>query len=510
MESFRLHELCKDSPILLRIKSNNAETLATLTANLSKFGNESGCRNGLAGTGFAREDAVHQLALFQTVLERRFVSGGRCPAFAGKHLADIDIPLLHRRYCKLRNVAYICKHATFRDTRQVCICCELIGKQNSRITIGFHSTTKTFLTVICAECVEVVNQVVLLFGRQVKNLQRTDHSFGIRPGRLCKDRSCRQIFSGIGCDINIGKECTVTAKGLHKAHILEIKKRKNVLDLLIHPLIALGVTDGRTDTHTGGRTACDSSARSQCLTHSMPDALCCAVALGSSGSCTPALTGSISSAMGIGIGLGCTVAYRMRSSACLGRGISRTLALGSSRCIGVADGLIMSSSVAPIRTLSRRPAFTGSHRGIGSPGFAVAMGYAVRVNLTNTGADRAANGIRTAGCLTKGLRYAFIPTTALRSALIAAPALRCSGSITRRYGMGTAVGYRVGCAVGIGRRTTHRTGCGVINCRTLAPSFRSTCTRGGTTGITGRTVDNEDTAVNTGSRSFSRTVRPTG
>ena len=78
------------------------------------------------------------------------------------------------------------------------------------------------------------------------------------------------------------------------------------------------------------------------------------------------------------------------------------------------------------------------------------MGYAVGINLTNAGADRAANGIRAAGCLTKGLRYAFIPTTALRSTLIATPALRRSGSVTRRYRMRTTVGHGVGCAVGIG------------------------------------------------------------
>jgi len=128
MEAFRLNELCKDSPILLRIKGNDTKTLATLTANLGKLGNKSGCRNRLTGTRFAGKDTMHQLALFQTVLKRRLIAGSRCPTFTGKHLADIDIALLHRRYCEFRNVTYVSEHAAFRNTRQVCVGCELIGK----------------------------------------------------------------------------------------------------------------------------------------------------------------------------------------------------------------------------------------------------------------------------------------------------------------------------------------------------------------------------------------------
>ena len=93
----------------------------------------------------------------------------------------------------------------------------------------------------------------------------------------------------------------------------------------------------------------------------MTNALRCAVALGSAGGCTPALSGRIRSAVRIRISLGCTVAYRVRSSACLGRGITCALTLGGSHRIGVADRLIMRSTIAPIRTLSRRPAFAGSH-----------------------------------------------------------------------------------------------------------------------------------------------------
>ena len=172
----------------------------------------------------------------------------------------------------------------------------------------------------------------------------------------------------------------------------------------------------------------------------MADTLCRAVTLGSSCSRAPALTRCIGSAVSVRIRLTRTVTYRMRSSACLGSGIACTLTLGGSRGIGIADGLIMRSTVAPISPLTRRPALAGSDRGIGSPGLAVAVRHAVGVDLTDTGADRTANRIRTARGLTKGLRYAFAPTAALGVALITAPALRGSRGIASRHGMGTAVG----------------------------------------------------------------------
>ena len=154
--------------------------------------------------------------------------------------------------------------------------------------------------------------MVLLLRRQIQYLQRTNHRLCICPGGFCKDRCRRKALCRIGSDIHIRKERTVSAQSLHKAHILKIKKRQDVLDLLVHPLITLCITDCRTDTHTGRRTVCNRAACSHRLPDGMPDTLRSTVPVGGPGRRSPALADRIRRAVRKGIGLRSPVADRMR------------------------------------------------------------------------------------------------------------------------------------------------------------------------------------------------------
>ena len=251
METLRLHKFCENTPILFRIKCHDTQTLAALTAHLGKLRNKSCCGDGFTRTGLSRENAVHQLAFFKPVFKRCFISGRRRPALTGKHLPDIDVAFFHRRNCEFRHISDIGKHTALGNTGQVRICRKFIGQQNGRVTVRFHSAAESLLTVVRTKGIKVVDQMVLLFRRQVQYLQWADHCLGVCPGGFCKNRRRREALGRIGSDIHIRKECTVSAQSLHKAHILKIKQGQNILDLLINPLIALCIADCRTNTHTG-------------------------------------------------------------------------------------------------------------------------------------------------------------------------------------------------------------------------------------------------------------------
>jgi len=166
----------------------------------------------------------------------------------------------------------------------------------------------------------------------------------------------------------------------------------------------------------------------------------------------------------------------------------------------------MDSPIAPISPLTRRPALTGSDRGIGSPGFPVTVGYAAGVDLPHTGSNRAADRIRSAIGLTKGLRHTLIPTTTLRDALVVAPTLGHAGGYAARNGMRASIANRRRDSIAVGSRAANRACSRIVHRCTLTPSLRAICSRRGTTGIAGRAVNNKDAAAETGGGSLGRAV----
>ena len=108
----------------------------------------------------------------------------------------------------------------------------------------------------------------------------------------------------------------------------------------------------------------------------MPDALRGAVPVRDPCCCTPAPAVCIGCTVRKGIGLRCSVADRMRCPVGLRRSCSGTLTLRSTYRVAVAERFIMGGTAAPIRPLTRRPAFAGPDSRVGSPRFAVAVGNA--------------------------------------------------------------------------------------------------------------------------------------
>ena len=175
MESLGFHKLCKDTPVLLRVKGDDAKTLSGLLSfYLGKLGNKSCCGNRFTGTGFTCKDTVHQLAVVDTEFKGGFIAGALCPTLSGKHLTDIYLTVLLRWNGKLGNIANVCKDTAFTDSREVRISTEFLTQQDGGITVGFHSSRNTVLAVVGRKCVKVIDQVILLFSRKIHDLQGAD------------------------------------------------------------------------------------------------------------------------------------------------------------------------------------------------------------------------------------------------------------------------------------------------------------------------------------------------
>ena len=175
MESLGFYKLCKDTPILLRVKGNDTKTFAGLLSSyLGKLGNKSCRGNRLAGTGFTRKDTVHQLAVIDTELKGCLVTGALRPTLAGKDFSDIYLAVLLRRNGKLGNVADVRKDTTFTDSREMRVSTEFFTEQDGGVTVGFHTARNTVLAVIGRKSIKMINQVILLFSRKIHDLQGAD------------------------------------------------------------------------------------------------------------------------------------------------------------------------------------------------------------------------------------------------------------------------------------------------------------------------------------------------
>ena len=195
--------------------------------------------------------------------------------------------------------------------------------------------------------------------------------------------------------------------------------------------------------HAGGCTVGNHTAGAKCLTDSMTDTLRSTVTMRCAGGRSPALSGCICCAVGIRIGLSCSMTDTVGAAACLRRTNTVTLALRCTDRVGVADGFVMRSSAVPVCTLTGGPALSCSDRRARSPGFTIAVRHTAGINLSNACTDSCTNRIGAANCLTDRLRNALVPTAALRCTAVCTPALRSAGGITAGNRMRTAVGYTV-------------------------------------------------------------------
>ena len=138
------------------------------------------------------------------------------------------------------------------------------------------------------------------------------------------------------------------------------------------------------------------------------------------------------------------------------------------------------------------------------------MRNACGVNLSYTGADGASHRIRCTGALTKGLGYALIPAAALGRAVGCSPALGCTTGGTVGNRMGRTGGIAVGNTVGLGIGTPYGRRYGVIDSAAGVPAFASARAIRCAAAISGRTVNDKNTAADSGSRPLTVAGRPAG
>jgi len=494
VEAFGFDKLRQNTPVLLRIKGYDTKTFSCLlSSHLGKLGNKARSRNRLTGTGFTCEDAVHQLTIVNTELKGRFIARALRPTFAGKHLADINVTGLLRRNGELGNIANVCEDTTFTDSRKVRVSAELIRKKNGGIAIGFHTTGNAFLAVIRGERVEVVDQVILLFHRQIEHLQRTDSRLVIRPRRLCQRAGSSKAFLAVCCKINIRKECTVAAQSLHQSVVLELKQSQNILHFLIKPLIALCVANRRTDTHTGSSTSCHHAACTERLSGRLAYALCHTGSGSVTGCLPPRLTGRVGRILCVGIGLGVCRTLALVFSPVLRLVRAVRIHMGSSLSVCGTCSVGFGMRLTPVHALALSNALGYTLRIGLTPGFGCTLRDALGMCLTNSCTDGLSLRNRNTICLTNGVRDALVPTGALSLADALTIAFRRACCDALGNCLADTIGNTDRLRIAVANRLSNRL---AYTCR-FTPSFRTVCAGCLRVGVCIRAVNNENTTTDT-------------